>query len=177
MKKNNILISAIIVTSLFLLGMLCISQLKINRDLNIRLFEKRKELAMAEDASRRLDELEKEDKDIKQKQEAMYRQVPLNEKHPLNFIKELIQAGTGTGLKEIKISVLKDQHSMASDGFAPIRMELVCSGAFSSLLAFMEKLSAMERLVNVDMLKIERDEKILPSQKIYLQFLIYTFPQ
>ncbi len=177
MKKNNILINLIIIISLILLGMLCLSQLKINQNLSLKLSEKRKELAMAEDASRRLDELEKEDKDIKQKQEAMSRQVPLNEKQPFNFIRALIQAGTSAGLKEIKINVLKDTQSVVSDGFISIRMELSCSGAFSSLLTFLEQLTAMERLINVDMLKVERDEKLLPGQRIYLQFLIYTFPQ
>ena len=177
MKKNNSLISVIIIVSLILLGMLCVSQLKINRDLSMRLSERRKELAMAEDVSRRLDELEKEDKDIKQKQEAMSLQVPFNEKQPFNFIRAFIQAGTSAGLKEIKINVLKDTQSIVSEGFIPIRLELICSSAFSSLLVFLKQLTAMERLVNVDMLKIERDEKLLPNQTIYLQLLIYTFPQ
>lgn len=177
MKKNNSLLSVIIIVSLILLGLLCVSQLKINRDLSMRLSEKRKELAMAEDASRRLDELEKEDKDIKQKQEAMSRQVPFNEKQPFNFIRALIRAGTSAGLKEIKINVVKDEQPIVSEGFIPTRMELACSGTFSSLLVFLEQLTAMERLINVDMLKIEREEKLLPSQRIYLQFLIYTFPQ
>lgn len=177
MKKNNSLISVIIIVSLILLGMLCVSQLKINRDLSMRLSEKRKDLAMAEDASRRLDELEKEDKEIKQKQEAMSRQVPLNEKQPFNFIRALIQAGTSAGLKEIKINVVKDEQSVVFEGFIPTRMELACSGTFSSLLVFLEQLNAMERLINVDVLKIEREENLLPGQRIYLQFLIYTFPQ
>ena len=177
MKKNNSLISVIIIVSLILLGMLCVSQLKINRDLSMRLSERRKELAMAEDVSRRLDELEKEDKDIKQKQEAMSRKVPFNEKHPFNFIRALIQAGTSAGLKEIKINMVKDEQPIVSEGFIPIRMELACNGAFSSLSVFLEQLTAMERLINVDMLKVERDEKLLPNQTIYLQLLIYTFPQ
>lgn len=177
MKKNNILINLIIVISLILLGILCFSQLKINQDLSRKLSEKRKELAVAEGASRRLDELEKEDKDIKQKQETMSRQVPFNEKQPFNFIKALIQVGTSAGLKEIKINVVKDEQPIVSEGFIPLRLELTCSGAFSSLLVFLKQLTAMERLINVDMLKVERDEKLLPSQRIYLQFLIYTFPQ
>ena len=177
MKKNNIVINLIIIVSLILLGMLCLSQLKINQNLSLKLSEKRKELAMAEDASRRLDELEKEDNEIKRKQEAMSRQVPFNEKHPFSFIRALIQEGTNAGLKEIKINVVKDEQPIVSEGFIPIRMELACNGAFSSLAVFLKQLTAMERLVNVDMLKVERDEKLLPSQKIYLQFLIYTLPQ
>jgi len=177
MKKNNIVINLIIVISLVLLGILCFSQLRINQELSRKLSEKRKELAMAEDASRRLDQLEREDKDIKQKQEAMSRQVPFNEKQPFNFIRELIKVGTSAGLKEIKINVVKDEQPIVSEGFIPMRMELTCSGAFSSLAVFLKQLTAMERLVNVDMLKVERDEKLLPNQTIYLQLLIYTFPQ
>ena len=177
MKKNNIVINLIIIVSLILLGILCLSQLKINQNLSLKLSEKRKELTMAEDASRRLDELEKEDNEVKRKQEAMSRQVPFNEKHPFNFIRALIQAETSAGLKEIKINVLKDTQSIVSEGFIPIRRELICSSAFSSLLVFLKQLTAMERLVNVDMLKVERDEKLLPNQTIYLQLLIYTFPQ
>ena len=177
MKKNNILTNLIIIVSLILLGILCLSQLKINQNLSLKLSEKRKELAMAEDASRRLDELEKEDNEIKRKQEAMSRQVPFNEKHPFSFIRALIQEGTNAGLKEIKINVVKDEQPIVSEGFIPIRMELACNGAFSSLSVFLEQLTAMERLINVDMLKVERDEKLLPNQTIYLQLLIYTFPQ
>lgn len=177
MKKNNSLISVIIIVCVILPGILCVSQLKINQAINIRLSEKRKELAMALDASRRLDELEKEDKEIKQKQEAMSLRVPFNEKQPFNFIRALIQAGTSAGLKEIKINLVKDEQPMVSEGFIPTRMELACNGTFSSLLLFLEQLTVMERLINVDMLKIEREEKLLPGQRIYLQLLIYTFPQ
>lgn len=177
MKKNNILINSVILVSLILLGILCFSQVKINQDLSRKLSEKRKDLAAAEGASRRLDELEKEDEEIKQKQEAMYRQVPFNEKQPFNFIRTLIQSGTGAGLKEIRINVINDEQPIVPDGFISTRMELACSGTFSSLLVFLKQLTAMERLINVDMLKIERDDKLLPSQRINLQFLIYTFSQ
>ena len=179
MKKNNIIKNSIILIILTVILPLVFSfnLLKVNRNLDAKLSEKRKELIEAEDTSRRLDKLEREDKDIMQKQEALYRQVPnFSKKLPFDFIRTLIQAGTSAGLKEIKINIVHKNQQLSSDSFIPIRVELTCKGVFSSLLVFFEKLAGIERIINVDMLRVEREETSLPSQKIYLQLIVYTFP-
>lgn len=93
------LVVAIILASCF------VWQLKTNITLRQELSAKKNEFKEAEAASKHLMTLEKQASDMKQKQEALYKKVPVNEKEPFGLMKALIRLGGQAGLRKITLSL------------------------------------------------------------------------
>lgn len=97
------LIAAIVILSSFYTW-----QFRMGITLKEDLASKKKEFRRAEAASKHLKDLERQISDIKQKEEMLFRRVPINEKEPLGLIRSLIRLGGQAGLKGITVS-LKDK--------------------------------------------------------------------
>jgi Tfp pilus assembly protein PilO len=97
-----LLAAAVILSSFF------VWQFRLNINMREDLAVKKKEFRHAEAASKHLRDLEKKINDIKQKEEMLFRRVPVNEKEPLSLIRALIRLGGKTGLRGITIN-LKDK--------------------------------------------------------------------
>lgn len=176
MKKTVVLTSLAFTLGLGIFLTYCICQMRVNAVLEKEIAKKKQALFTAKDQQGRLSELEKQSKDQEDQEVLILRRVPANEKQPLVFIKTLMREAAQTGLKDITVDVSKESLP-PDDGFAPTRLEINFQGNYPAFLSFFEGLMNLERLFTVEMLKIEREEKSLPSQKIYLQLLIYTFPR
>lgn len=176
MKKTVVLTSLALTLGLGIFFAYCICQMRVNAVLEKKIARKKQALLLAQDQQSRFSELEKQSKDQEAQEVLILRRVPVNEKQPLAFIKTLMRKAAQAGLKDIAIDVSNESLSL-DDGFAPIRLEINFQGVYPAFLSFFEGLMSTERLFTVEMLKIERDEKSLPNQKIYLQLLIYTFPR
>jgi Tfp pilus assembly protein PilO len=57
----------------------------------------------------------------------------------------------------------------------PMDISLIFEGTFPQTVAFIKKITSMERLVTVQDIEIERKENILPYQKVSLSLKAYTF--
>lgn len=176
MKKTAVLISLALTLGLGIFFIYCVCQLRVNTALEKKIAKKKQALAAAKDQQSRLSELEKQSRDLDAQEALILKRVPANEKQPLVFIKTLMREAAQAGLKDVTVDVSKE--SLAPDnGFVPTRLEINFQGNYPAFLSFFESLISLERLCTVEMLKIERDEKSLPDQKMYLQLLIYTFPR
>jgi len=176
MKKTVVLTSLAITLGVGIFLAYCIFQIRTNAVLEKKITEKKQALLIAQDQQNRFSELEKQSKDQEAQEALILRRVPVNEKQPLAFIKTLMQRAAQARLKDITIDVSNESLPL-DDGFMPVRLEINFQGDYPAFLSFFEGLMNTERLFTVEMLKIERDEKSLPVQKIYLQLLIYTFPR
>lgn len=65
--------------------------------------------------------------------------------------------------------------SAPQTGLKLIYLEMNFTGTYPQLLIFLEKLTKLKRIVSVEKINIQRDEKILPYQKISLDLVTYTF--
>lgn len=198
MKKINLVIS--LAAGVFLLLMILVSLWQFNTTVILRrtLAEKKKEIKETRTASRRLEKLAEQSQNLKQKEEASYKKIPVNEKQPLGLIKALMRLGGEIGLKEMSFSIkdvsLGNQANTGSETGAipsegagqsgsekprpkpkPVYIQMECEGTFSHLLTFLERLLNLERLVSVEQITIERKEKILPYQQISLEVVTYTY--
>lgn len=59
----------------------------------------------------------------------------------------------------------------------PLPIELVLEGEYNNFLSFLKAVSALDRLVSIKRIHIERDENTLPMQSIELNLIAYTFSQ
>lgn len=218
MKKLVLIINLSILIILFGTVLFFLWQLKNNIDLKKELTQKTQLIKEIETTGQHIKELEEQSRDLKQKAEALYKRVPVDEKQPLSLIKVLINIGGEIGLKEITFSVkeeskgelefqagshpanqeMSSQKESLPEGMPiqeaarpapsatglssapqtrpkPIYLEMNFAGTYPQLLIFLEKLARLERIVSVEKINIQRDEKILFYQKISLDLVTYIF--
>lgn len=72
-------------------------------------------------------------------------------------------------------SVTESPVSSQTGALSPIYLEMDFEGSFPQVVAFLEKLAKLERIVKVDGVRIERKKEILPYQKVSLDLITYTF--
>jgi len=144
--------------------------------------QKKQELEEAQAASRRLEALERQSQELKQKENTLYNRIPLGEKQPFGLIKKLINLGGQIGLREMNISLKEKEESQigqasagAPAGPKAVHLQMNVVGTFRQLLDFLKKIYQLERVVNVSLIEVKRSEKLLPYQKISLELIVYTF--
>lgn len=76
-------------------------QLKSNAALRQEMVSRKKEFQEAKAVSRHLKELEKKAESIKQREEELYKKIPLGEREPFDLIRAIIQMGIKAGLKKL----------------------------------------------------------------------------
>lgn len=108
MKKIALTINLSILIILLGIVLFFSWQLKNNIDLKKELAKKTELLKETETASRHIKELEVQSKDLKQKAEALYKRMSVDEKTPFSLIKVLINIGGEIGLRKITFSVKEE---------------------------------------------------------------------
>lgn len=196
MKRIGLLVYILIITALTVLVALFFWQFNIKISANKILEQKKNQLESAYSASKHLKELDVQKEGLKQRKEKLCRRLPVGEKKPLDLIKTLMRLGSRIGLRNIVFNVKEsDPGSQAerssSDifpeggrqqvsaqpkaGVTPLYFTMSFNGSFTQLLDFMKETASMERIVDIEEVKIKRDENILPYQKISLELITYTF--
>lgn len=179
-KNASAIILIVLLFSLFLWG------LKINSRLTQELAVKKGEQKEAKSASKRLKALQKQFQALEQKEKTVGLRVPANEKHPFSLIRTLTSIAGEIGLKGPSFDTLTEdagQQEAAGiqvstslpPGPKPIKLEMNFTATHQQLLKFLDRLMNLERIAAVEEIKIERDKKILPRQKVSLQLVTYTF--
>lgn len=173
--------------------------------LNNVLRAKKEELMAARASSADLKKLEQRSEGFREEEKRLLRKIPLNDKQPLDLIKELIRAAGESGLKEIDFDLKEEKarsggnlsggrpespgmgmgtmpgaqkpSSAAQPDGQPreVSLEMNCRGTFPQLLVFLKKTVELERVVTVEKADIEREKELIPSQKISLRLIAYTF--
>jgi len=161
--------------------------------LHKELTQAKDDVAKAKAASRQLENLEKDIRDTELKAEAIYRQVPEYEELPLSLVKGLVTVVAKAGLREVKYDVTqtplkKDANSGASQvtqspedaALAQKEMKksavtMSCRATFPQLIGFLDGLAKFERITAVEEITVERDEKLLPYQKVSLKLATFSF--
>lgn len=67
------------------------------------------------------------------------------------------------------------QMSQSSSKPKPLNLAMSFIGTFPQAVAYLERIIRMDRIVVINKITIERQEKLLPYQKISLELVAYTF--
>jgi Tfp pilus assembly protein PilO len=198
MRNSKTIMNIIAGVSLALCVVLFLFQFKQNMDIREEFSTKNSEFKEAKAASKRLEGLEKQTNELKYKEDVLEKRIPINEKHPFDLMKIIIKAGGESGLRDI---VFKMQQGAGKDGGSgapgmppqpggrqgqpgsplsefdpnPRDISLIFEGTFPQTMAFIKKITSLERLVTVQGIEIERKEDILPYQRVSLSLKAYTF--
>lgn len=103
-RKRVLSIAPLLIATVILTSFL-VWQMKVSVSTKEELAAKKKEFRHAEAASKHLRDLEKQISDIKQKEEMLFKKVPVSEKEPLGLIRTLISLGGQAGLKGVTVSL------------------------------------------------------------------------
>ncbi len=186
MKNNYILIIilGICVLAMGLFGFLWFNQNKAVADLQSQFLQAEDELnnARKKQASRTGDGETR----AKEDERVITAAIPYNEREPFAFIKGLTQIAAAVNIKNIKFTASTPQKAGAraaaagasgvtSEGVYSISIQMSAEGEFYQLVNFLKALNMLERVVTVDSVKVERDDKILPCQRITLNLKVYTY--
>jgi len=105
MKKTSVLISFILITVLIILIAFLFWQYKDSFNLKRQLEEKNTELGKAQVVSRRLEELEKQNEELRQKEGILYSRVSIGEKQPFSLIRKILTIGNEIGLRQMSFDI------------------------------------------------------------------------
>jgi hypothetical protein len=169
-------------------------QIKSNSVLRRKSARLKNDLKNAKVASHQLEDLEKTIEDTNRKAEAIYRRVPENEELPLSLVKSLLPVAVEVGLREVKYDLTQKKEQTKEEsagkaqgpqspedaqlqqlGIRKTRLTITCKATFPQIIRFVEQLARLERVAAVKGIVVERDEKLLPYQKISLQLEAFSF--
>lgn len=187
-NKNTFIKNAAAIGLIVLLFLLFLWGLKINSRLAQELAVKKGEHKEAKSASKRLKALQKQLLAMQQKEKTIGLRVPTNEKHPFSLIRTLTAITAEIGLKDPSFAMKEPADSSGQPeaagiqapanlplGPKPIRLEMNFTATYQRLLKFLDRLMNLERIVAAEEIKIERDKKTLPRQKISIRLVTYVF--
>ena len=180
-----------ILVTLFLLILFLLWQLRVNAVLSKEFAEKREKAKKIQSVKENLADLTKKTRDLKERKDRLYKKAPVNEEQPLSLIKALIKTGSQIGLKNITVGLKEETEEAATIktssgsenqttkelGLKATYLEMDFEAAFPQLTLFLEKLMKLERVVSVEGIKIERNDKSLPYQKVSLDLATYIFQE
>lgn len=169
MRKTRIIIGLILGILLVSVFCLFLFQRKEVSRINKRLWELRQNVRQKQQEQSSLDTLLQE---VDKKAEFLYKKVSKGEKEPLELIKQLAALAKQHRLKSVEFTVKERKKEEADIYGLPILIDL--EAEYGELLAFLEAISALERLVSIEGIKVERREQILPRQKITLHLSALT---
>lgn len=209
-NKKLFIKNALLVIALLGLVGICLWQATTSIELKKTLIAKKAELAKAQKISKHLKKLERQGQDLTEKEAAILKQVPLDEKYPFGLIKALTAMADALGLQKAGFRVKEE--SLADSTFGaeapetpipddttdetlagqeaqspsyqanpqtlkPLRFEMTFNSTYVSLLALLQKINTLERMVTIERITIERKKEIIPLQTIVLHLTAYTFPK
>ncbi|MFA5118635.1 MAG: type 4a pilus biogenesis protein PilO [Candidatus Omnitrophota bacterium] len=176
MKKLNLIVNIVVIVILVLVIALFGWYLKENIDLKASLAEKTAEYEKEENANKYLAELERKNEALKQEEQKINKVVPVNEEKPFSLVKDLIRVSTQAGLKGGSFKITDSgKPDPANNGLKQFFIKMKYESTYPQAINFLEKLSAMERLVSVGAVTITRKKALLPYQEITFDMVSYTF--
>ncbi len=162
-------------------------QLQSNQKLNEELKAKKTELAEAQSASRKMQELEKKSQELKQEERRIKRRVAVNDSQPLELIKVVTGSASKIGLRNIGFELKtasavapKDNSPAASSAQGdpvPVYFQMKFDSAFSQAVKFIKELNELERIISLEKVQISRKKDIIPYQAVTLDLVTYFFQE
>lgn len=194
MKKTEMI--GIVGTGLLLAGLAVVLfiQIKANVLLRKELAQAKEEAIKAKAASRQLENLEKEIVETNRKAQEVYREVPEAEELPLSLVRGLGEVLAKTGLREVKYDLTQEEKqkkdenagalavaqdpeelSLQQKEMKKMAFTLSCIATFPQLIRFIDELEKFKRVTAVESVTVERDEKLLPYQRVAVKLVTFTF--
>jgi hypothetical protein len=171
----------------FLAVFVCILQLQSQQALRKDLNSKKEELKEAQVASRKMEELEKKSQELKQKENRMKKRVVVGDIQPLGLIKTITGSANKLGLRKITFELKSSSNTASKDGKpapvvvgagpVPVYFQMKFNSTFSQALKFLKELNDQERIVSVEKIEIDREDKSLPYQLVTLDLVTYYFSE
>ncbi|MDD5729542.1 MAG: type 4a pilus biogenesis protein PilO [Candidatus Omnitrophica bacterium] len=157
-------------------------QIKVNADLKKSFRSIDEELNQQSVAAKHLEELESRIDDLREREAKTNKKVPVNEKEPLPVVKALINLTNETGLRATTFKMrtkaaASDSRFTAAGDLTPMYLQMDATGQFPHILAFLNKINNLDRLVLVEKVSIKRDKNDLPFQKLTIDLVTFTFTQ
>ncbi|MDD5348228.1 MAG: type 4a pilus biogenesis protein PilO [Candidatus Omnitrophica bacterium] len=167
-----------------LMAALFVMQFKVGITVRRDLAATQKDLRDAMKASRKMEELENREQELRQKEAGLSRRVAVNEKEPLPLLKVLTGIATKEGMRKIRFVLLK-QSALPLEGAAalpaetlqPLYIQMDAEAAFPQVLSFLERLAGLERIVQVERAEISRRKEAVPYQAVTLNLVTYSFKE
>jgi len=141
--------------------------------------QKKEELKVAQKASRKLADLEKQADELLQREKKLQRQVARQEYRPFALIRTITKTGTKTGLRAIRFEVLPPVPTgeTAFPGVTEVQFRMDCQATFPQMLTFLKEVEGLERIVAVRAVDIKRQPETIPYQSVVVTLATYTFPE
>lgn len=115
MKRTDVLIIFILITVLIILIAFLFWQYKDSFNLKRQLEEKNTELEKAQVVSRRVEELEKQNEELRQKEGILYSRVSIDEKQPFSLIRKILSIGNEIGLRGMSFDIKEKSEKEQKD--------------------------------------------------------------
>jgi hypothetical protein len=188
MKKNMVRITVgSIIGSAVVLAAVFFWQLHTKGDLDAALEKAKKDSKQAQKDMRRLVELRKYPSGLEDRIAANVQKIPPYELVPAGLMRQLLEIGTDLGLKdmrfdhELNAGFTEDQIKRKTDfmaAYAGAKIELeYCvmhfRASFQNLCVFLRRLYALDRVVALERLTVERRDNILPDQSVSMVLITY----
>jgi Tfp pilus assembly protein PilO len=187
MKKRSIFFVFILFSILIVLVVSVFWQERMNIALKKGVVLRKEELQEAQKMLQRLESLEKQAAVVEKKRASLVKQVPLKEKKPFEFIREISRLNSDLGLSGLKFKIQKREELVDAGVSLPVnlvqgqlpqevKITVTFECVYPQLVVFLERLYLMSRLVDVSEIVIERQDSKIPYHKVILTLAVYTFP-
>ncbi len=184
MSKKNFYLSSSLILAIIITSFLLAWQVNLRLNLDKTIFTKSKELKISRSSQKHLEKLKSELDLLENKEKALNRMIPRGEEQPLGLIKSIVRLGNEMGVMKIDFDLMPplalggaagDGSEPGSGGVKALYFTMNCEVTFIQFLKFLDKLTNLERIVEVRGIKIERVKDMLPYQKISLELVTYSF--
>lgn len=188
MKKNSVQITIGIMAGSFLLSAIFFFwQLNAKSRLSAQLEKAKKETKQAQKDMRRVLELKKDPTRLEDRAAENSQKIPPFELVPSGLMRQLFETGTELGLKDIRFdhelnTVLEENQMkrklefMQTYSSAKIELEYFIirfRAGFQDLYSFLRRLYALDRIVTIERITVERQQNILPVQEVSMVLITY----
>ena len=188
MKKNAVQITFGILAGSFVLSAIFFFwQLNTKARLNVQLEKAKKEAKQAQKDMRRVLELKKDPTRLEDRAAEYSQKIPPLELVPSGLIRQLFEIGTELGLKDMRFDhelntalddnqVKRKMEFMQTYSSAKIELEYFImhfKAGFQELYSFLSRVYALDRIVTLERITVERQQNILPEQEISMVLITY----
>lgn len=182
MKGFKIIIAFLMVVTLAM-GVFFVLEIVKNRALKSQANEMTQKLKMVKNSQKEYNKLKNEIDQLEQGIASVNKRIPQNERIPFRLIKGLTLLANQEGLRNFDFSYnneyvtnpAKFSDSGQDLAVVPIFVVMNCEGSFKRLISFLRRVVELDRVVSVTNIEVDRDEKILPRQRIKIELITYTF--
>lgn len=160
--------------------------------------EKSSRIAEAKKTQKESTELEQEVLKLQQEVKEVEYKIPKGEVKPLRLFEEITLLAYKQGMKNVSFTSGEEEDGEAplesagapeefdedysaapgapnSIQVKPLVFTMECESEYQTLLTFLKELFAMERIVTVESVRVERVQDLIPRQKVTLKLTTYTF--